>query len=141
MTREPIYAALFALLKTAAGFNTASRQFKHFSDVNSANQPALFLVQRDESVATVPGMPSVSTMSCDVLVYVHTGGDKNTAPASILNPLLDAVFAALAPSQVTGKQTLGGLVQHCWIEGRIETDEGLLQQQGYALIPVSIKAV
>jgi hypothetical protein len=33
---------------------------------------------------------------------------------------------------------LGGLVQHCWIAGRITTDEGVLGGQSVAIVPVEI---
>lgn len=141
MNREAICSALFAKLAGAATFKTVSRQFRMFSDVSPADQPALFLVQRSESVAVVPGLPSVSTLSFDALIYVSTHGDKAVAPASVLNPLIDAVIASMAPLGSSDKQTLGGLVQHAWVEGEIQTDEGLLQQQGYALIPIKVKAV
>jgi hypothetical protein len=141
MTREPICQALFTKLQAAAGFVTVSRKFKHFADVAPADQPALILVYRGDNVTTVPGQPSVTTLSFDALIYAHTRGDPAVAPSSVMNPLVDAVVSALAPEPVSGKQTLGGLVQHAWVEGRIETDEGLLQDQGYAIVPISIKAV
>jgi len=50
----------------------------------------------------------------------RTGSD--ITPISILNPLLGAIDAALAPGKVDGKQTLGGLVSHCWIEGKVMKD-------------------
>jgi hypothetical protein len=59
----------------------------------------------------------------------------------VLNPLLDAIAAALAPTGadlVAGAQTLGGLVKHCWISGAIETDEGALGGQAVAIVPVEI---
>ena len=37
---------------------------------------------------------------------------------------LAAIDAALAPSALTGLQTLGGLVSHCWIEGKLMKDAG-----------------
>ena len=140
MIREPIYQALFAKLSASASFNTSSRRFKLFADVAPVDQPALFLIQRGESIHTTPGMPPVSIMSCDVALYVNTRGDNSVAPATVLNPLIDAVLAALAADPVSNKQTLGGLVQHAWVEGEIQTDEGLLQEQGYALIPIRMKA-
>ena len=127
MIREPIYAALFAKLSELPGIKVASRTFKHFSDCAPADQPALYMVQRHESATTTPGLKTVWTLSCDLLLYAHTKGNKKIAPASVLNPLLDAVEAAFAvDNHVLNKCTLGGLVQHAWIEGTIETDEGLL---------------
>jgi hypothetical protein len=58
-----------------------------------------------------------------------------------MNPLLDALTAALAPpNPVENVQTLGGLVAHCWIEGGIQTDEGVLGGQSVAIVPIRILA-
>lgn len=139
ISREPVYAALFAKLQAAAPFVTTSRRFKHFADVAPADQPALFLVQRPESVSTTPGLDSVHELSCDAVVYANARGDDSVVPAAVINGLVDAVFAALKPNPITNKQSLGGLVEHAWVEGQIETDEGLLQEQGYALVPIRMK--
>ena len=42
-------------------------------------------------------------------------------------------------TEINNKQTLGGLVAHAWIDGVIETDEGVLGDQAVAIIPVVIK--
>jgi hypothetical protein len=44
----------------------------------------------------------------------------------------------LAPSPVSGVQTLGGLVSHCWIEGEIEQFPGVLDGIAKAIVPVKI---
>lgn len=142
ITRETIIAALFTKLQTiGAAINTYSRRLVLYSDVAAGAQPALFLTVRHEDVKMAPpGVPPVSTITCDVYLYGVTT-DPNQTPETILNPLVDAVAAVLAPDNVvSGKQTLGGKVQHCWIEGRIETSEGLLGGQGVVIIPIMIKA-
>jgi hypothetical protein len=139
VVREPIYAALYARIAAAAGFKTISRRLRHWDDVPQGDQPAMFMAQKSESVSTTPGLPSVSVMAVDVYIYAHTQGDKTIAPGTILNPLLDAVVGALAPDPITNKCTLGGLVQHAWIDGTIETDEGVLGDQAVCVIPITIK--
>lgn len=141
MTREPIYAALFAKLQAAASFKTASRRLRHWSDVPAGQQPALFMAQRAESVVAqqpVPGLPKKVTLEVDVYVYVRAAA--NAAPGPLINPLLDAIDAALRGDPITGKQTLGGLCEHAWIEGTIETDEGTLGEQAVAIVPIRILA-
>lgn len=141
MTREPIYSALFALVSAMPGLQTASRRLVHWSDVAPANQPALYMAQTGEvAQTTVRGAPIRWTLSVDLYLYVNVGNDPNATPASILNPLLDALMAALMPSpgQV---QTLGGRVSQCWIAGKIETDEGVLGPQSVAVIPIEILTV
>lgn len=135
INREPIYAALFSLLGGSAGYVTKSRRLLHWTDVPPEQQPALFLAQRNELAATERGKPTRWTLNVDVYVYARTDGSN--PPGPIINPLLDAIDAALAPN-VDGVQTLGGLVHWCRIDGAIETDEGTLGDQAVAIIPISI---
>jgi hypothetical protein len=141
MNREPIYSALFAKISQIEGFNTVSRRLKHWDDVTPSEQPALFQSQKSEAVSTVPGMNPVWEFHLDLYLYARSSGDPFSSPAIILNPLIDSVVAALAPDPISNKQTLGGLVQHCWIEGAIETDEGVLGDQAVAIIPIVMKVV
>jgi hypothetical protein len=137
MIREPIYAALFALVAHAASFVTISRRLRHWSDVGAAEQPALFMIQKSENAEERRPLPVKYRASVDLYIYAQAP-DELTPPATVLNPLLDAVEAALAPDPVGHVQTLGGLVAHCWIAGRIQTDEGVLGGQAVAIVPVEI---
>jgi len=140
IAREPIYAALFALASSAADFVTTARRLRHWSELTPAEQPALFMRQRSET-ARVPvlGAPPVWTLLVELYLYAHAT-DPYLAPASVLNPLIDAVEAALAPPPATGVQDLGlpAMVRHAYIAGKIETDEGVLRDQAVATIPVEI---
>jgi hypothetical protein len=137
MIREPIYAALFALVASAASFVTIGRRLRHWSDVGAAEQPALFMTQKSENAEERQPLPVKWRASVDLYLYAQAP-DELTSPATVLNPLLDAVEAALAPDPVGHVQTLGGLVSHCWIAGRIQTDEGVLGGQAVAIVPVEI---
>ena len=141
--REAIYGALWALAAAAPGFAVASRRLRHWSDVGPAEQPALFLSEKGGHAAVAaPGAPVVWTLYADLFVYAHSS-DPYAAPATILNPLIDAVEAALAPSLATGVQQLGlpDMVRHAWIAGKVETDEGVLGDQAVAVIPIEILCV
>jgi hypothetical protein len=140
MNREPIYEALFALLAAAAPFQTASRRLRHWSNVEAAEQPALFQVQKRETAKEAEGAPAQWRAEIDVYVYCQAPDDE-TPPTSVLNPLIDAIELALQPSgadMTLGVQTLGGLARHCWISGAIETDEGALGGQAVAIVPIEI---
>jgi hypothetical protein len=143
INREPIYAALFGLIESAADFAVVDRRLRHWSDVAPAEQPALFMAQKTElaSVKTL-GASTIWTLSIDLYVYAHSS-DPYLAPATVLNPLLDAIEAALAPSATTGLQDLGlpAMVQHAYISGKVETDEGVLGDQAVAIVPVEILCV
>jgi hypothetical protein len=137
--REPIYAALFQLVSAIPGVTTASRRLKHWADVPPADQPALFQVQKGETVTDRRGLPPKRVLAVELFLYAQSGGDPGIAPAQILNPLIDAIEAALAPDgPPPAVQNLGGLVSHAWIEGRIETDEGVLGDQAVAIIPIHL---
>lgn len=143
IAREAIYSALWALASGAANFASATRRLRHWSDVSPAEQPALFMAEKGgEGRVKALGAPIVWTLRADFYIYAHAS-DPRLAPASVLNPLIDALDAALAPSTVTGIQNLGlpAMVQHAMIAGQIKMDEGVLGDQAVALIPVEILCV
>src|SRR5439155_23356189 len=106
IAREPVYAALFELIESAAAFVTAERRLRHWSDVAPAEQPALFQSQKSET-ATVKalGAPIVWTLNVELYLYAHSS-DPYRTPATILNPLVYGVEAGLAPAPTTGIQGL-----------------------------------
>ena len=136
INREAIFAALFAKLGASAGYVVKSRRLKHWNDVPKIDQPALFMAQGTQTAQTVRGYPTIWTLNVDVYIYVRTDGGADPGP--LLNPLLDALEAALAPNAAENTQTLGGLCEWCRIEGAIETDEGTLGEQAVAIVPISI---
>jgi hypothetical protein len=141
--REAIYSALWELVASAAQFASANRRLRHWSDVAPAEQPALFMSEKGGQAAVKKlGAPIVWTLYADVYVYAHSS-DPYLAPATILNPLLDALEAALSPSPTTGIQNLGRpeMVQHAYIAGKVQTDEGILGDQGIAIVPVEILCI
>lgn len=138
-SREAIYSALFDLVSGSAAFKTKGRRLKLWTDVNAAAKPALFVAQRGQTyVQGSEATPQKVTLKADIFVYTNVGKDANVVPATQLNDLVDAVDAALAGSVVTGRQTLGGLVAHCWIEGEVMIDPGDIDGDGVAVIPVRI---
>lgn len=140
MNREALYGSLFALVSGAAGFVTASRRLRHWSDVAAQEQPALFMVQKRETAVRQRGLPPKWTLTVDLFVYARAPDDVSPA-GPVINPLLDAIEAALAPlgpDAAGNAQTLGGLAYQAWISGQIETDEGVLGGQAVAIIPIDI---
>jgi hypothetical protein len=140
--REAIYSALFDLLRGVAGqaeVKTVSRRLYHWADVPAKEQPACYQIQRGETPNQQKMRPPIWTLSVDWYVYVNTGEDPHGSPAILLNPIIDAIEACFPIDEHgNGAQTLGGLVSHAWINGRIETSEGLLGEQEVAIIPIEI---
>lgn len=144
MSRESIKLALFNLIGAiefstgsgSTGFKTISTKLKHWDDVDRSQQPAFFLSQGPQipHAPVAPGAPRSWHLDYTARIYVNTEGA--TDPASVLNPILDAIVALFDPETLGGPQTLGGLVQWARIEGQIDTFEGTLGDQEVALIPV-----
>lgn len=162
MNRETVYQAVFAKFgalswsSTVAGaptsFVTTSRQLVHWSDLPAELWPALFQVQVRETPIQKRGLPTKWQLSLALYLYVRTNaqlqgsdGGTNSAdptasfPSRLLNPILDALTAALSPDNLPeGTCTLGGLVSHCWLSDSIETSEGLLGDVEFAIAPIEI---
>jgi len=140
MNREAIFTTLFAKLQAIPGLVTTSRKLLHWSDVPAIQQPALFMVEKSQQVDRSKHQPPKYTFPVEVYLYVNAQ-DESTASSTLLNPLLDAIETALEHSPADTTQTLGlSNVSHCYINGKIETDEGALGAQAMAIIPIEIVA-
>lgn len=139
--RETVAAAFAALFEELPGFTTISRVLEVPANVDASQMPALFIVEDWEGVGQ-QNMWGLAKYQLDYRLVVYAGmPDKSTgtAPGSVLNPLLDAVDLALqATVQPNEKQTLGGLVENCWINGKIFKVDGYLGQYIVAVFPISI---
>ncbi len=140
--RETIYAAVktaLDALATAGTVKTVSRRLRHWADMNPAEQPAIFMIQKSEVPAQVLELPTAWRLNLELYVYVNSGDDPYASPAVLLNPILDAIEGIFSPSEDDWpKQTLSNIVSHCWISGPIETSEGVLGEQEVAIIPIEI---
>ncbi len=145
--RESIYVALFSMLQTqlASSFVTIGRRHIMPPDLSPAQQPALFVCGVGESKEPKPrGTPGKLTLEAQLFVYAYDSalneepGQETLLAATPINQLLAAIEDALAPTGPTGVQSLGGLVSHCWIEGKTDIDPGILSQQAVAFVPVHI---
>lgn len=148
-TRESIMTALFDLLsdttfaqpvQNQTQFKTKSRRLKVWDQVAKNLQPAMFLTEHAESTAyTSNALPEKLTMMAQIWVYIASGADPKAVPATDLNVVLDAIDKQLKPSPlVTFRQTLGGLVQHCRVDGQVLKVPGDEDGQGLILIPIKI---
>lgn len=147
-TREDVFGPLFTQLQTVPGITTFSRRMMEYSEIAPDLLPALILwEQPEDTVYDGQGLPK-NTWQAIIAVFFQNpekpnSGDPNTATpgATIINPLIDAVRAALAPdSFMTGSYTIGGLVEWCRVEGKtiVETGDTDSDGRGGALIPIEI---
>lgn len=140
MNSETIHSNLFTLVTAAAQFATKSRRLQLSGDKPDCELPAIFQLQGPQYVKRVRGIPPVYTLRVELWIYAQSD-DTNTAPISVLNPLVDAVRAALEPAVDGDEQTLGlSYVSHCFIAGDIEIFDAILGNTVLAIIPVEILA-
>lgn len=153
LDREPIYVALLARLQGIAGLKVVSRTWRHWTDVDPADQPALFLAHGNEQAQFRRDQPTIWTLRPTLHLYLRHDADPDVPPGTAINAMMKKIeaalertaaesAAALGPFQDADAQglttTLNGLVAYCAISGQVETDEGILQNQGVAIIPLEI---
>lgn len=146
-SRESIYGALFLALTKAVsnlGFRTISRQVRLWSEVDPADQPALFMDEKKEEAITDPrgprGIPIKWELFVDVPVYAFGGQGPDDSAAPVINAALDAI-ESLFPPGGPKVQTLGiPGVSEIRIFGAIEIGQGNKSGQGIAVVPIRIVA-
>lgn len=141
MNREAIYSALFKLLQKMDNVTTFDRILAHWDDVSPNMQPALYMTVVSQQAEQVTGFPTRYYLDAKLWIYTHRD-TAGVVPSVQMNMLLDELDAVLAPApSPLFKQTLGGLVEHCWINGEIQTDEGTLGNQAVAIVPIRLLVV
>ncbi len=141
MSREDVFAAVFAIGQglswgsPAQAFAYTSRRVRLAADLPGL--PALCQAEHDETFARTPGLDARRTLGCAWMIH-HATSDPDAVPASVNNAILDAIEAALSPDDANGCCTLGGLVQHCWIEGEVFKDPGDLDGQALLIVPIKM---
>jgi len=142
--REPIYQALFDLVTNhpavRAQFVTFGRLLPHEANVAPAQCPALFTFQLPERrVQKGKGIDAIRTLFVAFVAYFTTPSGNGIIPATAINAAADAIDEAITnPGNPQNTQTLGGLVEHVYIEPDIRPYEGLLQEKSVLVSVVSV---
>jgi len=147
--RETVFQALFALASEVQwgdpprGFKTVSRRVKLFSDVAINQQPACYQAEHTEMSQQITNLPYKRTWGAQWIIYQATGKSPGGIPTIENNLILDAVEKALAPKpQDPGfpdqRNTLNGLVWHCFIDGTVFKDPGDIDDQGMLVVPITL---
>ena len=147
VTREQAMNALYALLLPLSqggnpSFVTISRRLAHWTQCPT--QPALYLYEKPETHKRQnPASLTARMLEADIFIYINVGEDASAVPVTQLNALLDLIDPSsggvLKPDVLDqNRQTLGGVVYDCWIEGQIIKVPGDMDGQGIAVIPVKI---
>lgn len=142
--RETVANALISLLATATingspAFVKVGRNAKIWSNVDAADQPAMYLIHYGDSVVQKQsfGLPKY-TFHFVIMIYIRADAGPDAVPDTVINQMLDAIGLALQSIPPGEKQTLGGLVENAWVEGEILIDSGILDQQCVIQIPVKV---
>ena len=139
MSREAIAVALFNVLQTIPGINFYYRRPALWDETTP--MPALYMGQTDENATYSGDNTALGLYSIEfpVTIYINAGLDPNVTPDTLLNTLMDAVDAALAPPPYPpNQQTLGGLVAYARREGEVIRIPGYLDGQGMVLFKVKV---
>jgi hypothetical protein len=147
MTREPIFAALFALGQTitwtdpetqeSVGFGYSNRRIQTSDQIPAELMPALLQGVGPEDFKVLAGLPPKRTLSANWLIYYK----PNLTPLTtdpLTNAILDGVEGVFVPDSPNGTVTLGGLVAHAWIEGEVFKAAGDLNDQAMIVVPIKL---
>jgi hypothetical protein len=146
-SRKAIAAALLAKLIAGGQFPNNGRRDNMPEQAAQPGVNGLFLIKPREKYSFESsdeyGVPPVREQQFHALIYTDVGTDKTAVPADVGDDLLDIIDTALAPSPTDqlmngGRQTLGGLVYDCRIEGDIELAPGDVQGKGIFMVPIRV---
>ena len=79
-------------------------------------------------------------MQFPITIYINAGLDPNNVPDTLINNLLDAIDAALAPpAYQADRQDLGGLISgYCRRESKVLRVPGYLDGQGGVYFSIKV---
>jgi hypothetical protein len=137
--RSQAVNALWALAVQTAGIIGSSQRFISWDNVSS-NLPFMTMLRAAEGETRErqdEGLP-ILRMFYNVFVYTLAPQANDVFPDANMNALLDALDQAVKPvgfDLINGnKQTLGGLVSHCYPLGRSFIDPGETDGKGVAAV-------
>lgn len=154
--REAIFRALFALTAgiqwpadydepggAQRTFATRSRRVKLFSEVPVEQQPWLGQAEHNEEAAQVTSQPYKWKLNAQWFIYHPDAVVQEALPTVTNNLILKAVEDALFPKPydpgfLDERNTLSGLVHHCFIEGEVFKDPGDIDNQAMLVVPITI---
>ncbi len=143
---EAVYAALFAQIQTStfAGGVKINQFLRAMYPPDAAavsNQPALYQVPGPlHSISKDFALPKW-VFTAILMIYLRSGSAQpvpNPLPQTLAYYLIWGIMNSLLTNLPYEKQTLGGLVYHCWIEGEVGVDTA--SEQTTIAIPVFIDA-
>lgn len=143
-TRKQIIAALKTLIVNTGAFPTVGTRLVLWNKISDGFPCAFIRQVRDHYPQRLAqAFPAKVTLDVEVWIYSDAGEDPDAVPEDTLRDLIDTLEAALQPQPggldfIQQKQTLGGVVDRCWIEGEIEYYPSDTDQKAKAIVPLKI---
>lgn len=140
--RESAIGALINIIANAYPWKLGPvRRLRLWNDVPAASRPACFLFEGgQDTYSWTEGAIPKRLIEVRVFVYLNAK-DPNIVGAALLNGVMDAFDSAFRLSGsdlISGRNTLGGLVYNCRIDGKALKDPGDLDGDAMLIIPVKI---
>lgn len=140
--RESAIAALMNLVASAYTWTLGPvRRLKLWSDVSAANRPACFLYEGSQETYSW-SESALPKRIIEVRFFVYLNAkDPTVVGATLINNVMDAfdnVFAISGADVILGRNTLGGTVYNCRIDGKILKDPGDLDGDAILIVPVKL---
>lgn len=147
LLNQLLKASFITLLSNgqAINFVTSGKRFRPWDEVQGAAQPAIFLTKpKEKHVRQDLRTPAIRTLQFEAFIYINDGSNKaaTVTPMTSLDNIADAIDprtnGVLAPEVISNRQTLGGLIYDCYIEGEIIMVPGDMNGQGVMVIPILV---
>ena len=140
--RETAVQALQNLLAGAYVWKSGpARRLKLWSDVPAMSRPACFIFEGGQDTYSW-SESALPKRAIEVKVFIYLNAkDPTIVGAALLNTVMDALDEAFALSGAdlsTGRNTLGGAVYHCRIDGKTLKDPGDLDGDALLIVPVKL---
>ena len=141
-SRSAIFTALFNLLRGVADWNFTSQRFIPWTQVSASQMPMLIMWELGERYDWRAEPLSRVTLLVNAIAYLVAPEDQSVVPVQAIDNLLDDIDAAVAPQtpldRQYGRQTLGGLVYNCRIEGEVVKAAGDIDGISALVVPFRI---
>jgi len=141
-SRESAIEALMNIIADAYPWKLGPvRRLKLWSDVPAPSRPACFLFEGgQETYSWSEGAVPKRVIEVKVFIYLSVK-DPNSVGAALLNSVMDSLDAAFGLSgadRISGRNTLGGTVYNCRIDGKGLKDPGDLDGDALLIVPVKM---
>jgi hypothetical protein len=141
-SREAAIEALSSVIGNAYPWKLGPlRRLKLWTDVPLMSRPACFLFEGGEEVYSW-SESALPKRLIEVRLFIYINAKDPAVNGGVLiNEVMEALDGALALSgadSCLGRNTLGGIVHHCRIDGKILKDPGDLDGDALLIVPIKI---